>query len=119
VHPRTATCLAAPSPTSLLRRAPALLGRASDPVSCLGGLRCCHVSHDSGPTSLLGTAPVLPRAPRLQTLPPYSGELRRCHVSRGPQRVIGLRNKERLTWLSMARPHVSKARPNVFETPDT
>jgi hypothetical protein len=117
VHPRTATCLAAPSPTSLLRRAPALLGRASDPVSLLGrapvlprvtwfrtlppcsvGLRCCHVSHGSGPCLLaqegssaamcptaLNHASLLRRAPMLS------------NVSRDPQRAAGLKNKEKLS----------------------
>jgi hypothetical protein len=107
VHPRTATCLAAPSPTSLPRRAPALLGRA--PVlprvtwfrtlpPCSVGLRCCHVSHGSGPCLLAqeGSSAVM-----CPTAPNHASLLRRApmlsNVSRDPQRAAGLKNKEKLS----------------------
>jgi hypothetical protein len=69
------------------------------------GLRCYHVSRDSGPylptkadtgaamcpsapdpASQLRRDPTLPCVPRLQILPPYSGGLRRCYVS--PNKII-------------------------------
>jgi hypothetical protein len=86
VHPRTATCPAALDPASLTRRAPTLprASRLRTPPPCSGGLRCCHVSHGSGPrlpaqegsgavtchtaldpASLFERALVLPHAPRL------------------------------------------------------
>jgi hypothetical protein len=94
----------ASDPASLLGRALALSRvlqlRISPP--CSGGLRHCHVSRGTGsrlparegsdaatcpaasyPTSLLGRAPVLPRVPRLRTLPPYSRGLQCCHMHRG------------------------------------
>jgi hypothetical protein len=62
------------------------------PPPCSGGFQCCHMSHGFRPrlsawegygaatchmisdlTSLLRRAPVLPRIPRLWTLPPCSG----------------------------------------------
>jgi hypothetical protein len=73
---------------------------------------CCHTSHSFGPhlparegsgaamptaapypTSLLRRAPVLPRIPRLWTLPPNSGGIRRCHASHGSLQAV---NKEML-----------------------
>jgi hypothetical protein len=50
------------------------------------------------PASVLGRVLALPHVPRLQTPPPCSGGLRRCHMSRGSQRVANLRNKEMLSW---------------------
>jgi hypothetical protein len=50
VHPCTTMCPTAPNPASLPRWAPTL-PRAPRPRTsppCLGSLRCCHVSHDSG-----------------------------------------------------------------------
>jgi hypothetical protein len=94
MHPCTTTCPAALYPTSLPRRALAL-PRAPQPQALppsSRGLRCCHVSHGSGPrlstqegsgaamcrmtpdpASLLGRALVLPHAPWLQIPPPYLG----------------------------------------------
>jgi hypothetical protein len=43
------------------------------------------------PASLLRRAPTLPHVPQLQILPPYSGGLRRCHVSCGSGSCL-------LTW---------------------
>jgi hypothetical protein len=97
-----ATCPMTPDPASLLGRAPALprVLRHRTPPPCSGGLRRCHVSHDTGPrlltregsgaamcptasdpASLLGRTPTLPRVPWHRILPPCSGGLRRCHVS--------------------------------------
>jgi hypothetical protein len=84
MHLHTITCPIAPDPASLSRRALALprAPRLRIPPPSSGGLRCYHVSHGSGPylptregtgaatchvaldpASLLGRAPVLPRAP--------------------------------------------------------
>jgi hypothetical protein len=92
------------NPASLLGRALALpcAPRLWTMSPCLGGLRCCHVSHGFRPhltawegldaatspvapntTSLLWRALALPRASQLWTPPPCSRGLRRCHVSRG------------------------------------
>jgi hypothetical protein len=100
----TATCPTSSDLTSLLGRSPALLCVSWLQIlsSCSGGLRRCHVSCASrsclpawkgsgavtcpmppDPAFLLGRAPTLPRVPRHQILPPYSGRLRRCHVSHG------------------------------------
>jgi hypothetical protein len=57
------------------------------------GAATCHMTPD--PASLLGGAPVLPRAPQLRTLRLCSGGLWRYHVSRDPQRVVALKNNER------------------------
>jgi hypothetical protein len=86
-----------------------------------GGLWRYHVPHDFGPrlparegssavtchmalnpASLLRRAPVLPHAPWLRTLPTCSGELLCGHVSRDPQKVAGLKDKERLSWPTYA-----------------
>jgi hypothetical protein len=104
VHPRTTTCPTAPDPASLLRRALALprAPRLRTPHPCSGGLQFSHMSHGSGPrlpaqegsgattcrtaldpASLLGRAPVFPHVTRLWVLSPYSGGLRRYHVSHG------------------------------------
>jgi hypothetical protein len=108
MHPCTATCPTAPDPASLPRRALALphVPWLWTLPPCSRGLRCCHMSHGSGPrlpawegsgaatyrmaldpASLLERALVLPCAPRLRTWPPYSGGLRCCHVphSSGPR----------------------------------
>jgi hypothetical protein len=82
VHTCTVTYPAALDPTSLPMRASVLprVTRLWTPPPCLGGLRCCHVSHGFGPhfparegssgvmcpttpdtTSLLGRAPALSR----------------------------------------------------------
>jgi hypothetical protein len=96
VHPRTATCSAAPDPASLLRRA-LMLPRAPrlwTPPPCLGGLWCYPVLHGFGPrlpaqkgssavtcptapnhAFLLRRALVLPHVTRLRTPPPCSGGL--------------------------------------------
>jgi hypothetical protein len=91
------------------------------------------------PASLLGRAPVLPRVTQLRTLPPYSGGLRCCHVPHGsgpclPARegsyavtcpaclrgMQALRIKKCLAGLpKRLGSHVSKARPQVSEMPDT
>jgi hypothetical protein len=46
-----ATCPTASDPASLLKRAPMLpcVTRLRTSPPCSGGLRCCHVSHSSGP----------------------------------------------------------------------
>jgi hypothetical protein len=99
-----AMCPMALDPASLLVRA-LVLPRVMwlwilPPYS--GGLWCYHVSRGSrsclptqegssaamspmtlDPASLLRRAPVLPHVPRHWTLPPWSGGLRRCHVSCG------------------------------------
>jgi hypothetical protein len=51
MHPCTDMSPATPNPASLLRLAPALprAPRLQTPPPCLGGLRCCHLSHDSRP----------------------------------------------------------------------
>jgi hypothetical protein len=90
MHPRITMCRTALDPASI-GRASVLpcVTRLQTMPSCSGGLRCCHVPHSSGlrlpaggggggggsdsatchmapdPASLLGRAPVLPRAPRL------------------------------------------------------
>jgi hypothetical protein len=46
----------------------------------------CTIALD--PASLLGRAPALSRVPRLWILPPCSGGLRRCHVSRGARSCV-------------------------------
>jgi hypothetical protein len=99
----TATCHVALDPTSLLGRAPMLphVPRLWILPPCSGGLQRCHMSCCSGsclptregtgaatcpatidPASLLGRAPTLPCVTRLWILPPCSGGLRCCHVSR-------------------------------------
>jgi hypothetical protein len=118
----TATCPMALDPASLLERASVLphVTRLRIPPSCLGGLRCCHVSHGSRPclpalegsgaamcptapnlASLFGRALVLSRAPQLWTPPPCSRGLRRCHMYRDPHRTVCLNNEERLSCNDM------------------
>jgi hypothetical protein len=96
------TCPTTSNSVSLLRRAPTLprVPRDQTPPPCSGGLQCYHVSHDTGPrlptwegfgattcptaldlASLLRRDSTLPRVPRHQTPPPYSGGLQCCHVS--------------------------------------
>jgi hypothetical protein len=41
---------------------PAMCPMVLDLPPCWGGLQCCNMSHGSRPASLLGRAPVLPRA---------------------------------------------------------
>jgi hypothetical protein len=119
----TATCPTAQDPGSLLGRALAL-SRVSwqrIPSPYLGGLWYCHVSHytkphlhareGSGaamcpvaldPTSLLGRAMVLARAPWLRRSPPCSRELQCCHVSHRSLWATDLKNIERLSWPTYA-----------------
>jgi hypothetical protein len=113
------TCHMTSDPASMLRRT-LTLSRVPQHWTlppCSGRLRRCHMSHDSGsylsaqksfgattcptalnPTSLLGRAPVLPCVPQHRTLPPYSGGLRCCHVSRGSLWAADLKNKEMFNW---------------------
>jgi hypothetical protein len=102
-----------------------------------GRLWCCHVPHGSGPrlptqegsdaamchiasdpASLLKRAPVLPRAPRLRTLPPCLEGLRFYHVFHNPQRVVSLKNKERLSCNGLQHcSGVSKTCPCITKAP--
>jgi hypothetical protein len=118
MHPHAATSHAAPDPVSLPRWAPALPHTPQLQISppCRNGLRCRQVSHGPGPclpteegsdtvacpmvpdlASLPRRAPVLPRVPRLWTLP-LSGEGHwRCHASHDFQLAMGLKFNERLS----------------------
>jgi hypothetical protein len=72
------------------------------PPYCSRGLQCYHVSH--------GFEPSLPIWGRGEM------ELRRCHVSRKPQRVTSLKSKKRLSCNGIQQgSHVSKTRPCVTE----
>jgi hypothetical protein len=124
VHPRTATC-----PVSSV--GPCL------PVEAGSGAATCPTAPDSA--SLLGRAPVLLRVTQLRTPSPNSGGLWCCHVPHdtGPylsaregfdavmcpvtlRGLRALRIKKGLAVLPMRLgSRVSKARPHVFETPDT
>jgi hypothetical protein len=75
----TVTCLMTSDPASIF-------GRAPTPPDVLMTL---------DPASLLRRASAPSRALQLRTLPPYSGGLRRYHVSHGSHRATDLRNKER------------------------
>jgi hypothetical protein len=121
VLPHIAMCSMAPDPASLLGRALVVprVPRLWIPHPHSGGLRRCYVPHGNGLSLPAQEGSGAATCLMTPDPPPCSGRLQFCHVPRGPQRVIGLRNKERLTLLSMAHPHVSKAWPNVFETPDT
>jgi hypothetical protein len=120
----TATCPTASVPASLLERAPMLP---------------CVPLHRSSPPCSGGGASVLPRAPWLRTLPPFSGRLRHYHVpcSFGP-RLPAQEGYDATTCLmDVCGPHtprikkdiatlvirlgsrVSKARPHISETPNT
>jgi hypothetical protein len=54
------------------------------------------------PVSLLTRAPALSRVPWLRILPPCSGGLWRCHVSRISLCTADLKNKERVRWPTYA-----------------
>jgi hypothetical protein len=116
----------APDPASLLRRAPAqpCAPRLRTPPPCSGGLRYYHVSHSSGPclpdregsgaatcrtapdpASLLGRAPMLPRAPQLRTPHPCSRGLQSCHVSHGSGPCLSAREGSvAATWSTVLGP---------------
>jgi hypothetical protein len=66
------------------------------PAQECSGAATCPATSD--PVSLLRRAPSLSRVSWLRTPPPYSGGVRRCHVSRGSQRATCLWNKERHSW---------------------
>jgi hypothetical protein len=115
----------------------AMCHMAPDPASLLGGLRCCHVPHGSGSRLPVrrglrcchvshGSGPHLPAressdAATCSTAPdPASllgsggGGLRRCHVSRDPQRAADLKNKERLScnhWRSQVSANLGSSPP--------
>jgi hypothetical protein len=104
-----AMCPTASDPSSLLKRAPELpcVPWLWILPPCSGELWCYHMSCGSGsflptregtgiatcpvapnPASLLTRAPTLPRIPRHQTSPPYSGGLWHCHVSYGNESCL-------------------------------
>jgi hypothetical protein len=83
------------------------------PAEVGSGAITCHAALDL--VSVLRWAPMLPRVPRLRSLPFWEvsssvatcpmalgsaflrGDLRCCHVSHGPRRAVDHRNKERLS----------------------
>jgi hypothetical protein len=99
-----ATCPMAADLASLLRRALALprvpWHRPRRPAWEGFGAAMCLTALD--PASLLGRVLTLPCTPRLQTPPPWSGGLRRCHVFCGSLWAVDLKNKERLSWPTYA-----------------
>jgi hypothetical protein len=111
--PCAATRPTAPDTSSQLKRAPVLpcVPQHRTPPPSSGGLRCCHVTHNSGPcllaregsgaamrpmalnfASRLERALVLPHVPQLRTPPPSSGKLRCYHASRSTLRIVGNKN---------------------------
>jgi hypothetical protein len=117
-----ATCHTAPDPASLLGKAPVLpcATQLRNPFLCSGGLRCCHVAHNSGPclpTQEGSGAAACPMTLDLASLLRGEG-LRCCHMSCDPQRVTSLKNKESLSCNGIQQgSHVSKTRLCVTEVP--
>jgi hypothetical protein len=128
------TCPVALDLASLLGRAPVLsrIPRLWILPQCSGGHQCYHVSHDTGPrlparegsstvtcpaaldpVSLLGRATALSRVRRHRTSPPWSGGLRRCHMSHGSMWITGLKHKEKPSSPACAVRHACFQRTRV------